>query len=283
MEEVATVARRPVLRRILATGLVLALLAVPMAGSALALTEGSVDDGSVDDEAVDDGDGGDATDAVEEEVEEAVDTVDDGGGSSDAPDESGDHLTEAAKDAADGVREVVEKAAAGDPQGAGEAAADTAESTTGAVEQVVADVAGTSEAAGDDEPTELATDDDAEERTGPHRSGSTRHLEPDGDFADRSASRSSGFSSRAGASPSSPSEFDPPATAGVFEQDPQAAEDGSAGGSDVASLLEGSGPDASSIPSPREVPASLLLVATVLLVMVGTGHVLHAARQAELF
>lgn len=277
---------RSLARTSLAAGLTATLLFAPAAGQALALGSGDL---------TDDGD-----DSVEDAVEQTTEAVDDTGdavsggeaeATADEPanpvDDAVESTTDAVGEAADGVREVVEKAASGDPGGAVDSGADTVQDTTNTVSGVVSDVVdGGAEAEGG-QPTEVSGPDgspdgpaDDPEPDGPHRTDSAPRFEPDGGFDDRSASISSGFTRNVGGGNGSASRFEPPATGGVF--DPSRGDSSSAPGPDVDSLAEPAGPSTAGVPNPRDIPTSLVLTATALLVLVGAGHVLHAVRRGGL-
>lgn len=280
-------AHRSLTRTGLAAGLTATLLFAPAAGQALALGGGDLTDDS--DSSVDD-----AAEQTTETVDETVDAV--SGGEAEATadeptapvDNTVESTTEAVDEAVDGVREVVEKAASGDPGGAAESTANTVEDTTNTVSGVVRDVVdGGAEAEGG-EPTEVRDADgspddgpaDDPEPDRPHRTNSAPRFEPDGGFNDRSASISSGFTRNVGGGNGSASSFEPPATSGVF--DPSRGDSSSAPGPDVDSLAEPAGPSNAGVPNPRDIPTSLVLTATALLVLVGAGHVLHAVRRGGL-
>ncbi len=283
-------AHRSLARTSLAASLTATLLLAPAAGQALALGGGDLTDGS---DSSADAVGEQTVEETDEAVEDTVDAVSGGEAAATAEepaapvDDTVEATTDAVGEAADGVREVVEKAASGDPGGATESTANTVEDTTNTVSGVVRDVvAGGVEAEGDD-PAEVSSPDDPSEGPatdpepqGPHRTNSTSRLEPDGGFDDRSASISSGFTRNVGGGNGSASRFEPPATGGVF--DPARGGSSSAPSPDVDSLAEPTGPSNAGVPNPRDIPTSLVLTATALLVLVGAGHVLHAVRRGGL-
>lgn len=279
-------AHRSLARTGLATGLTATLLLAPAAGQALALGSGDLTDDS--DTSVED-----PVEQTTEAVDDTVDEVSDGAAAATADeptapvDDTVESTTEAVGEAVDGVRQVVEKAASGDPGGAADSTANTVEDTTNTVSGVVRGVVDGGAEAGGDEPSEVpgsdgSPDDPADdpEPDGPHRTNSAPRFEPDGGFNDRSASISSGFTRNIGGGNGSASRFEPPATGGVF--DPSRGDSSSALGPDVDSLAEPAGPSTAGVPNPRDIPTSLVLTATALLVLVGAGHLLHAVRRGGL-
>lgn len=286
-------AHRSLARTSLAAGLTATLLLAPASGPALALGDSDLTGDS------DDSSGDSANlvgDAVEQTTEAVDDTVDAAtGGEADATaDEPTNPVggavqstTDAVGEVTDGVREVVEKAASGDPGGAVDSATNTVQDTTNTVSGVVRDVVdGGAEAEGS-EPTAVPAPDaspnspaDEPEPDTPHRTDSAPRFEPDGGFSDRSASISSGFTRNIGGGNGSPSRFEPPATSGAF--DSLRGDSSSAPAPDVDSLAEPAGPSTAGVPNPRDIPTSLVLTATALLVLVGAGHVLHAVRRGGL-
>lgn len=291
-------AHRTLSRTSLAAGLAATLLIAPTAGPALALSSGDLTDetSAPSDPTGDTGDapGSDTIGSVEDTVDETVDDVVDAatGGEAGAAtaeptspvDDAVEATTDTVEEAADGVREVVEKAASGDPGGAVDAAASTVQDTTDTVSGVVEGVVDGGIEAGGDDPNEVsgsnASPDDESGQDGPHRTNSTPRFRPDGGFSDRSASISNGFSRNIGGGNGSPSNFEPPATSGVFDSAHGSSD--SAEDPDIASLSEPAEPSTAGVPNPRDIPMSLVLTATALLALVGAGHVLHAVRRSGL-
>lgn len=281
-------AHRSLARTSLAASLTATLLFAPAAGQALALGGGDLTEDS-------DGSADDVGEPTVEETEEAVDDATgaasggDAAATADEPaapvDDAVEATTDAVEETTDGVREVVEKAASGDSDGTVESTAGTVEDTTNAVSGVVRDVVAGGVETGGDDPAEVSSPDDPSdgptdpEPQGPHRTNSTPRFEPDGGFEDRSASISSGFTRNVGGGNGSASRFEPPATGGVFDP---ARGSSSAPSPDVDSLTEPAGPSNAGVPNPRDIPTSLVLTATALLVLVGAGHVLHAVRHGGL-
>lgn len=270
---------RSLFRPSLAAGLALTLLLAP-AGQAAALGSGDVTDDTgdvVEDDVVEDAE--DAAEGADGDGEAAShESTDPGTGS---VEEATDTVTETAGEIAGDVRDVMEKAASGDTEEAVEAGPETVEDsvdrTSEAVNDVVNGVVDGGTEIGGDETTEISDSGSSDgSDDGPRRTGSAPRLEPDGGVGDRSASVSNGFSRNIGGSAESPSSFEPPATSGAFDRS-RAAE--SPREPDISSLSQPAGPSNAGVPNPRDIPVSLVLTATALLVLVGAGHVLHAVRR----